>query len=43
VTAMLSEQKLLEFMRDTAYKPMTYNEMEKHFQINNADDFREFL
>jgi ribonuclease R len=43
VNTMVSEQQLLEFMRDTAYKPMTYNEMEKHFQITNGDDFREFL
>jgi ribonuclease R len=40
---MLTEQALLEFMRDTAYKPMTYNEMEKHFQIKSAEDFRELL
>ncbi|MDB5052793.1 MAG: rnr [Bacilli bacterium] len=39
----MTELQLLEFMRDTAYKPMTYNEMEKHFKIENADEFREFL
>lgn len=40
---MVTEQELLEYMRGAAYKPLTYNEMEKHFQIDNADDFREFL
>jgi ribonuclease R len=43
VNILVTEQELLGFMRGTAYKPMTYVEMEKHFQINNADDFREFL
>jgi ribonuclease R len=40
---LVTEQVLLEYMRGKAYKPLTYVEMEKHFQINNADDFREFL
>src|SRR3984893_13398242 len=43
LNTMVSEQELLEFMRGTAYKPLTYNEMEKHFQIDKADDFREFM
>ena len=40
---MVTEQELLEFMRETAYKPMTYPEMEKHFNITKADDFKAFM
>lgn len=40
---MITEEQILEFMRDAAYKPMTYQELEKHFGIDNAADFREFL
>ncbi len=40
---MVTEQELLDFMREKAYKPMTYQELEKHFQIEDADSFREFL
>jgi ribonuclease R len=40
---MCTEQELLDFMRETAYKPMTYQELEKHFGIDNADDFKTFL
>lgn len=41
--SMITEAELLNFMRETAYKPMTYQELEEHFQIEKADDFREFL
>ncbi|WP_420799834.1 ribonuclease R [Paenibacillus paridis] len=37
------EQELLDFMRETAYKPMTYQELEKHFGIVDAAEFKEFL
>ncbi|UHA75167.1 ribonuclease R [Paenibacillus sp. 481] len=40
---MITEQQLLNFMQETAYKPMTYQELEQHFQIQNAADFKEFL
>ncbi|MCT2197589.1 ribonuclease R, partial [Paenibacillus sp. p3-SID1389] len=30
-------------MRETAYKPMTYQELEEHFGITDAADFKEFL
>ncbi|MFB5269637.1 ribonuclease R [Paenibacillus enshidis] len=40
---MITEEQILEFMRDAAYKPMTYQELEKHFGIDSAADFREFL
>jgi len=38
-----SEQELLDFMREKAYKPMTYQELEKHFGIETADEFKAFL
>ncbi|WP_201009078.1 ribonuclease R [Paenibacillus glycanilyticus] len=40
---MMQEQELLDFMRETAYKPMTYQELEQHFGINDAAEFKEFL
>ncbi|MEE4564597.1 ribonuclease R [Paenibacillus polymyxa] len=40
---MITEQQLLDFMRETAYKPMTYQELEQHFDVKDAEEFREFL
>lgn len=40
---MCTEQELLDFMRETAYKPLTYQELEKHFGIEDAVEFKEFL
>jgi ribonuclease R len=40
---MVTNKEILEFMQDNAYKPMTYQELEKHFGIGNAADFKEFL
>jgi ribonuclease R len=40
---MCTEQELLDFMRETAYKPMTYKELEKHFGIEAAAEFKAFL
>ncbi|MBD0383953.1 ribonuclease R [Paenibacillus sedimenti] len=40
---MITEKEILSFMQETAYKPMTYQELEKHFEIGNANDFKEFL
>jgi len=40
---IVTEQQVLEFMRETAYKPMTYQELEKHFEIEGAEAFRSFL
>ncbi|MEK3884947.1 ribonuclease R [Paenibacillus sp. PL2-23] len=37
------EQELLDFMRETAYKPMTYQELETSFGIEGAAEFKEFL
>ncbi|GGG67650.1 hypothetical protein GCM10010918_22890 [Paenibacillus radicis (ex Gao et al. 2016)] len=39
----MQEQELLDFMRETAYKPMTYQELEQHFGIANAAEFKLFL
>ncbi|MCM3631384.1 ribonuclease R [Paenibacillus glycanilyticus] len=40
---MMQEQELLDFMRETAYKPMTYQELEQHYGISDAAEFKEFL
>ncbi|MBB6637594.1 ribonuclease R [Cohnella thailandensis] len=40
---MCTEQELLGFMRESAYKPMTYQELEKHLEISDAAEFKEFL
>ncbi|MFD1175304.1 ribonuclease R [Paenibacillus puldeungensis] len=40
---MITEAELLAFMRETAYKPMTYQELEEHFAIADAADFKTFL
>ncbi len=40
---LCTEQELLGFMRENAYKPMTYQELEKHFGIEDAAEFKDFL
>lgn len=40
---MITEQQLLDFMRDTTYKPMTYQELEQQFHIEDASEFKTFL
>ncbi|NGZ77170.1 ribonuclease R [Saccharibacillus alkalitolerans] len=40
---MITEDMLLGFMRESAYKPMTYQELEQHFGIEGAEEFREFM
>ncbi|NBI27707.1 ribonuclease R [Chengkuizengella marina] len=40
---MVTEERLLSFMREDAYKPMSYKELEQHFQIEGAEQFRSFL
>lgn len=37
------EQELLDFMREKAYKPMNYRELEKHFGMEGAEDFKQFM
>jgi len=40
---MITELELMEFMQSKAYKPMTYQELEQHFAIDNAQDFKQLL
>lgn len=40
---MITEDMLLGFMRESAYKPMTHQELEQHFGIDDAEQFREFM
>ncbi|SEC40092.1 ribonuclease R [Paenibacillus sp. GP183] len=40
---MVNKIEIVDFMRDTAYKPMTYQELEQHFGISTAADFKELL
>lgn len=40
---LVTAEELLDFMREKAYKPMTYQELEKHFAIGDADEFKQFL
>ena len=40
---MITENDIMEFMRDKAYKPMTYQELEEYFRIGDASEFKHFL
>ncbi|WP_207953127.1 ribonuclease R [Paenibacillus agricola] len=40
---MVQRDEILDYLKDTAYKPLTYQELEKHFQISGAQDFKKFL
>ncbi|MCZ8513937.1 ribonuclease R [Paenibacillus filicis] len=40
---MVTKEEVIDFMKETAYKPMTYNELEKQFGIDSAQDFKDFL
>lgn len=40
---MLTEQTVLEFMKKEAYKPMTYQELESYFNIEDAEEFKDLL
>lgn len=40
---MITEQRILDLMQDPDYKPMTYQELEQHFAIDDALEFKEFL
>ena len=39
----MTDEQILAFMREQAYKPMTYQELEQHFQIRGASQFKLFL
>ncbi len=40
---MVTEQELLDFMRETAYKPMTYQELEQHWGTEDAEEIKSFF
>lgn len=40
---MINDIQLLDFMREQAYKPMTYQELEKQFGLASAEDFKYFV
>jgi len=40
---MLNEQELLDFMRETAYRPMTAQELAQAFGVPDAEGFKELL
>ncbi|MCL6603983.1 MAG: ribonuclease R [Paenibacillus sp.] len=39
---MITEEILLDFMRETAYKPMSYDELVSHFTLNDSPQFKAF-
>ncbi|WP_036670187.1 ribonuclease R [Paenibacillus sp. HW567] len=39
---MITQEQLLEFMRETAYKPLTYDELVSHFAIEDSESFKAF-
>lgn len=39
---MITQEILLDFMRETAYKPLTYDELVSHFAIEDTETFRAF-
>src|SRR5690625_477982 len=40
---MMTKAELLAFMREEAYRPMTYREMEEYFELPDAEAFKNFL
>ncbi|CAG7648695.1 Ribonuclease R [Paenibacillus solanacearum] len=40
---MITREELIDFMKETAYKPMTYQELERQFDISDAQEFKQFL
>ncbi|MEW9669443.1 ribonuclease R [Ammoniphilus sp. 3BR4] len=40
---MVTEQRIVEFMREEAYHPMTVQELEEAFGVESATDFKEFI
>jgi ribonuclease R len=37
---MITQETLLDFMRETAYKPLTYDELVSHFDLQESEDFK---
>ena len=40
---MVNDQEILDLLASEAYKPVTYQELEKQFRIDSAQDFKEFV
>ncbi|MDF2814854.1 MAG: rnr, partial [Paenibacillus sp.] len=41
---MITAEQVLQFVREKAYKPMTYQELAQHFEVSDdADEFKAFL
>lgn len=40
---MITNQDIISLMQDEAYKPMSYKELEKHFRIAGAEEFKDFI
>lgn len=41
--ALVTEQQVLDFMREQAYKPMTVQELEQSFGLEGSDEFKAFV
>ncbi|CAH1229793.1 Ribonuclease R [Paenibacillus allorhizoplanae] len=40
---MIKENEVVSLMQEEAYKPMSYKELEKHFGIGSANEFKDFI
>ncbi|MDF2670962.1 MAG: rnr [Paenibacillus sp.] len=40
---MTTIDQVLQFVREKAYKPMTYQELAQHFEVEDAEEFKDFL
>lgn len=40
---MIKEQEIIGLLQEEAYKPMSYKELEKHFGITGANEFKDFI
>lgn len=42
MTNLITQEILLDFMRETAYKPLTYDELVSHFELHDSASFKAF-
>ncbi|CQR51416.1 Ribonuclease R [Paenibacillus riograndensis SBR5] len=42
MTKLITQEQLLDFMRETAYKPLTYDELVSHFALEDSESFKAF-
>ncbi|MDQ0892130.1 ribonuclease R [Paenibacillus sp. V4I9] len=40
---MMTDKEIISLMQEEAYKPMSYKELEKHFGIESANEFKDFI